>query len=108
MLSPSTSAHFDPATKPCVARVRYDAPVEAVAARIPAPYRDELEACPGGTSVRTGAPGWDNLAFHLLWAARDLGATMTVLEGNELRTALRALAHAGEAAASYEWTAPAL
>ena len=49
MLSPSTSANFDPATKPCVARVRYDAP------KVPSADAEHLHLALSTDGVRSSA-----------------------------------------------------
>lgn len=79
----------------CVARVQFTAAPEEVAARIPSAYRSEIEATDHGSRFITGAPNWDDLAWHLLWACRDLGTQLLLDSGPEadkLRDALRHIA----------------
>ncbi len=96
-----------------IARVRLTgATYAAVRARLPASVADVTElAAPNGIvkttvgnhtgtdgarnvvcEVAAGADDLKSLAFHLVWAAMDLGADLTVIEPPELVTTLRALA----------------
>ena len=68
---------------PCRVRVEMDVSVENVAARVPAPYRNNLEPTARGCRFLVGAPDWDDLAWHVLWVSRDLKAPVTVLDGAE-------------------------
>ena len=79
----------------CAARVPLTATPEEVAARIPSTYRSEIEATDHGSSFITGAPDWDDLAWHLLWVCRDLDTQLLMdssPEADHLRDALRRIA----------------
>lgn len=85
---------------PCRVGVQMDVDVERFAARVPASYREALEPVDGGCRVRVGASNWDELAWHLLWVMRDLGASMIVEAGDPGAQPLReALARIAEDAA---------
>lgn len=71
--------------------VLYDAPLEAVQARIPARYGSCETAADGRTSVTAGADELTELALHLVWAAIDLDAELEVVDPPELRQELRRL-----------------
>lgn len=89
-----------PSRYPCVAVVALAIPVERVAARIPAAHRDQLVATESGCSLRVGAPTWDDLAWHMLWASRDLGVPLELDDSGsaqEFREALSRLAAAAQA-----------
>ena len=78
-----------------MARVQLTAAPEEVAARIPSTYRPEIEATDHGSSFITGAPDWDDLAWHLLWVCRDLDTQLLMdysPEADHLRDALRRIA----------------
>ena len=78
-----------------MARVQLTAAPEEVAARIPSSYRSEIEATDHGSSFITGAPDWDDLAWHLLWVCRDLDTQLLMdssPEADHLRDALRRIA----------------
>lgn len=77
---------------PCVAVVHYATTPGAVVARVPRAYYEDLHADATGTVLRVGAPDWGELAWHLQWVARDLDASLTVLESDALRAALARLA----------------
>ena len=66
---------------PCRVRVAMGLDVEKVRARVPAPYRADLESTPHGCRFLVGAPDWDDLAWHMLWISRDLKTPLTVLDG---------------------------
>ncbi|OYN92968.1 transcriptional regulator [Enemella evansiae] len=72
--------------------VVYDAPLDAVTARIPARYADCATIPDGRTQVVAGADELEQLAMHLAWAAIDLDAELEVIEPAELRVELRRLA----------------
>ena len=79
----------------CAARVQLAAAPEEVAARIPSAYRSEIEATDHGSRFVTGAPNWDDLAWHLLWVCRDLDTHLLLdasPEADNLRDALRRIA----------------
>lgn len=80
---------------PCVLEVQTDVGAERVAERIPAAYREDLVATRAGCRFTVGGFGWEDLAWHLLWACRDLDARLTVPDGPEgarLRDAMDGIA----------------
>ena len=81
---------------PCVATVRLAATPDRLTARIPPVHRDEPRPTDAGCRVRVGSSSWDDLAWHLLWVARDLGVPLVVVDdqpgATELRTALHRIA----------------
>lgn len=86
---------------PCRVRVEMGVDVEKATARIPAPYRSNLEPTARGCRFLVGAPDWDDLAWHVLWVSRDLKAPVTVLDGADADPFREAMArisdHAREA-----------
>lgn len=84
----SMEQHQWPVT--CV--VRYHADHDDVVRRLPARYATVVGSTSRTTTVRSGAATATDLAWHLVWAARDLGCRMKVLEGDEMRRAVRELA----------------
>ncbi len=76
---------------PCVATVRYGVGASAAAGRLSGAHAQVLGSDQRGTLVRAGAPNWDDLAWHLAWAARDFGTELVVIEPDELRRALLGL-----------------
>lgn len=82
---------------PCVIRVELESSPELVAERIPPPYRTDLEVTKNGCTFLTGAPNWDDLAWHLLWVCRDLDCRMKLdasTESDHLRAALHDIGQA--------------
>lgn len=63
---------------PCVVEVEMAVDVDAGAARVPAAHRDGLEPTSTGCRFRVGAPTWDDLAWHMLWASRELGQPLII------------------------------
>ncbi|WP_018298085.1 helix-turn-helix transcriptional regulator [Corynebacterium lubricantis] len=79
----------------CVARIEMAVSPERLARRVPAPYLDQLEPTERGCQFLTGAPTWDDLAWHMLWVSRDLDVSLTILEGpgaESFRSALARIA----------------
>lgn len=70
-----------------VATARYDVDADALRGRVP-PTIGEVSAVAGGSELVVSGNDVDQLAWHLSWVARDLGATLTVLEPPEVREAL--------------------
>ncbi|WP_420175028.1 helix-turn-helix transcriptional regulator [Luteococcus sp. OSA5] len=80
---------------PCVVEVEMAVDVEVLSTRIPAAHRDHVQATPTGCRFRVGGPTWEDLAWHMLWVARDLGAPLVLAEGPPgaaMRQAMRAIA----------------
>lgn len=77
---------------PCRVRVEMGIAAEKVSARVPAPYRADLEPTPRGCWFLVGAPDWDDLAWHMLWISRDLKTPVTVLDGAEANPFREAMA----------------
>lgn len=71
-----------------IATVRFDVPIDAVTARIPAAYGRAVALADGGTEMALFATGLDDLVRPLAWAAVDLGAQLTVIEPPELAARL--------------------
>ena len=69
-------------------RVRMTADVEAVRRRIPAEYGTSTQVAPGMTEVASAADDLQDLARHLVMAAFDLGARLTVVDGPGLAVAI--------------------
>lgn len=65
----------------CVMRVEVEVDAQRLEARLPAPYRTELEATATGCSFVVGAPTWDDLAWHLLSVSRDLNTALILPTG---------------------------
>lgn len=70
------------------ARVRLTADVEAVRRRVPAAYGIATEIRSGVTDLESHADDLADLARHLVLAAHDLGAHLTVLAPAELTEAI--------------------
>lgn len=86
---PAPEPHFaQPPSWPCEAILRWQVDADALARRIPAQHYVLIDAAPDSCTTRVGSGSCDDLALHLIWAARDLGVTFDVLEGEELRRQL--------------------
>lgn len=81
---------------PCVVWVRLAVPADRLAARVPASHREALEPTDTGCRFRVAGPNWDEIAWHMLWVARDLRVPLELEEDDphtdDLRAALRAIA----------------
>lgn len=80
-----------PAGFPVTAVVRFDVPAEAVRRRVPAVFGTVTALDDHHCELLAGSDNVDDLAWHLSWVARDLNATLTVVDAPGLQPAMRRL-----------------
>lgn len=71
-----------------VATARYTATADAVRARVPATVGEVSALDHASAQLIAGADSSEQLAWHLAWIARDLGAELTVIDPPSVREAL--------------------
>lgn len=77
---------------PCNARFWLGASREAIARRIPGRHFTMVEEGADGCVLDVGGSDWGEVAWHMVWVSRDLGADLRIVEGEQVRDALEALA----------------